>query len=137
MKQFVLHGNIPAKKNSKEIRIIYKKTSKGPKPIPQVRSSERYMNWHDMALQELMIQKRGYSTDRAKLIFSFYWGDYIRRDSDNGVSSIFDTLVDAGILTDDNWKVAYRYVVNNDYDKSNPRCEIQIYEPDEIVQIDF
>lgn len=131
MKEFVLHGNVPSKKNSKEIRIIYKKTPKGPKPIPQVRSSDRYMAWHDSAVQEILFQKRGFCTERCKMILNFYWGDNIRRDSDNGTSSIFDTLVDAGILPDDNWKVINRYQVFNDYDKSNPRCEIKIFDPNE------
>ena len=51
-----------------------------------------------------------------------------RRDSDNQLSSILDTLVDAGIIEDDNWKVIPVKLILDDYDKGNPRVELEIEE---------
>lgn len=84
-----------------------------------------------------MLQKRGYSVERCKILFKFYHGDYLKRDSDNQVSSILDTLVDAEILKDDNWKFVSKFAVSNDYDKSNPRVEFTILQPDEKVTIEL
>lgn len=134
MKQFVILGEVASKKNNKEIAYKY---LKGGKKIPFLRCSDRYNKWHDSALEQLMLQRKGAYYERAKLIIKFYYGTLRDKDADNGTSSIFDTLVDAGILKDDNWKVAGRYFVDSDYDKSNPRVEINIYEPTEKLTIDF
>lgn len=46
------------------------------------------------------------------LYLEFTHGDRVRRDSDNGVSSILDLLVDCGILPDDNWMVVSKILTN-------------------------
>ncbi|MCQ2086446.1 MAG: RusA family crossover junction endodeoxyribonuclease [Bacilli bacterium] len=139
MKQFIIHGTVASKKNSKEITIRYVKNPKTGRtsPKPFVRSSDRYMQWHDSAITELMYQKQGFFIERGKIILKFYFGDRIRRDADNGVSSVFDTLTDAGIIPDDNWNVLFKHMVECDYDKSNPRVEVYIYSPDEKVVVEF
>lgn len=135
MKYFELYGNIPSKKNSKEISIIKKKTAKGYKSVPSVRCSDRYKLWHDVAVIELRKQARGFHTEKCKIVMRFFYGDNIRRDTDNGVSSIFDTLVDAGILEDDSWKNVPEHHVSGGYDKALPRCEIEIYDLDERIEL--
>jgi Holliday junction resolvase RusA-like endonuclease len=60
------------------------------------------------------------------LYLEFTHGDRVRRDSDNGVSSILDLLVDCGVLQDDNWMVVSKIVTTNLYDKGNPGVQISI-----------
>ena len=57
---------------------------------------------------------------------SFIHGDNIRRDSDNGVSSILDLFVDLGVLPDDNWKVVKSIQVTNEYEKGQPSVQVAI-----------
>lgn len=134
MKQFVILGEVASKKNNKEI--AYKFLKDGKK-IPFIRCSDRYTKWHDSALEQLMIQRKGAYYEKAKLLIKFYYGTLRDKDADNGTSSVFDTLVDAGILKDDNWKVAGRYAVDSEYDKSNPRVEIWILNLDEKYTLEF
>ena len=56
----------------------------------------------------------------------FTHGDLIRRDSDNGSSSILDLLVDCGVLKDDNWKVVKKLEIENEYVKNQPSCSVEI-----------
>ena len=41
-------------------------------------------------------------------------------------TSILDLLVREGVIVDDNWSIARRLIVENDYEKGNPYCEITI-----------
>ena len=59
---------------------------------------------------------------------TFYHGDMKRRDSDNQLSSVLDTLVDAGILEDDNWKIIPEKHIYDAYDKGAARVELEIEE---------
>lgn len=120
--KFTLFGETPSKKNS---RI----NTRSGKSFP----NQRYMKWHNSVVQELniMLLKKNIwpiTNSKIKLTITFYHGDLVRRDSDNQLSSILDTLVDAKILPDDNWKVIPRKVINDEYDKGNARCEIEIEE---------
>lgn len=115
-----IRGETPAKKNS---RI----TLKNGRTIP----SKRYRAWHSAALFQLDEQWKNKNHDcfekEIKVNFHFFHGDNRRRDSDNGVSSIFDTLQDAGIISDDRWQIVKEFSVKNS--KSDvPRCEIKIIE---------
>lgn len=67
---------------------------------------------------------------RLALTLTFYHGDLKRRDSDNQCSSILDTLIDAGIIADDNWKVIPIKHIFDFYDKGNARCVVNIEELD-------
>lgn len=115
---FVIIGETPAKKNS---RIVLR----NGRNIP----SKRYSIWHTAAQAELMSQKeRGFVPIETPVIINlkFFHADKRRRDSDNGVSSILDTLVDSGILKDDNWQIVRILNVYNFFDRKNARCEIDI-----------
>ena len=122
--KILLEGETPSKKNS---RIFNTKTKRS---FP----NQRYMTWHNrvvsilnyhMATNRLMPIPEG---KQVRLTVTFYHADYKRRDSDNQLSSILDTLVDAEILSDDNWKVIPEKHIYDKYEKNNARCVIDIEE---------
>lgn len=91
------------------------------------------MKWHNAVVSELsylLLTKKIHSFVgvKVRLTLTFWHGDLVRRDSDNQLSSILDTLVDAGILEDDNWKIIPRKIINDEYDRGNPRVDIEIEE---------
>jgi len=107
----------PSKKNS---RVVDRRTGR---TFP----NKRYTEWHKAAYSYLL-QQGAYVAGEGPfaLYLEFTHGDRIRRDSDNGVSSILDLLVDCGILPDDNWMVVSKIVTTNLYDKGNPGVQISI-----------
>lgn len=127
MKHFTLYGETPSKKNS---RVFNYKTKR-------LYTSARYNTWHDKAMGELLQQKQGFTISECKIVMIFYHEDLIKRDADNAVNSIFDTLKDAGIIEDDNWKLIGKHYVENHLDRHNPRAEIYIYDPAEKITIKF
>lgn len=129
MFKLVIPGNTPSKKNSKQI------TVRGGRPI--VRCSDRYAQWNEAAVMTLRVQARGRKFTDCKIMISFYYGDRRKRDIDNGVASVFDTLKDAGIIEDDNYSLIPKCYVESHYDKDNPRAEITILEQNEFIEIRF
>lgn len=115
--RFYLSGETPAKKNSKRIvrhgRLI---------------SSQKFYEWHDLALSKLLKQEKPKSPLEAplKINLKFYHGDKMRRDSDNQTTSILDLLKDANIIKDDNWQIITKIQIQNFFDKNNSHCEIEI-----------
>lgn len=108
-----LHSETPAKKNS---RI----TLPDGRTIP----SKKYRQWHGGAKSEIELQmmcKRG-----EQLKTPIDYPICIRRDSDNGVSSILDLLQDSGILSDDNWQIVREISVRNRYEKNEAGAVIEI-----------
>lgn len=108
----------PSKKNS---RVIDRRTGRS---FP----STAYREWHQKASVWL---KSNYDLPALGegpfcLHLGFTHGDRRRRDSDNGVSSILDLLVDLKVLPDDCWEVVRKICVENGYDKGKPGCEISI-----------
>lgn len=104
---FRLNGDIPSKKNS---RIVLK----NGKNIP----SKAYQDWHKSAYISLYYQKleQGLKLpiDRPVTVcIEFCYKDKKRKDCDNGLSSILDTLVDSGILKDDKWQIVKNVVIEN------------------------
>lgn len=112
-------GETPSKKNS---RIN----------LPNGRSipNKRYTEWHRDAIAQICHQthEKAPYNDAIALSIHFTHGDRRRRDSDNGVSSILDLLVDAGILLDDKWEIVQEIHVKNTYEKNNAGCQIVINE---------
>ena len=93
MKLYVLHGTIPAKKNS---RI----NTRSGRSFP----SRRYAEWHEQAGLEIMSQ--GVQQFRqVRMTVAFQFRTNRRTDLDNKLSSILDLLQDLGILEDDRWQV--------------------------------
>jgi Holliday junction resolvase RusA-like endonuclease len=107
----------PSKKNS---RVVDRRTGR---TFP----NKRYTEWHKAASLYVR-QQNAHPLDEGPfaLYLEFTHGDRVRRDSDNGVSSILDLLVDCGILPDDNWMVVQKINVSNLYDKGNPGVNISI-----------
>lgn len=75
---------------------------------------------------------------QCKIYVEFYHDSEKRkRDADNGLNSVYDLLVDCGIIQDDKWQVIPRGLFDNFYDKLQPRAEIYIYDKDEETGIVF
>ena len=121
MEYFELKEETPAKKNSK---IMNTKTHR-------MFPSKRYQEWHDYVAFALRPKIRKCIEDRCYIVLIFCHGDARRRDSDNGVSSIFDALVDFSALKDDCWQILRNHHVFNCYEKGNPYCKVYIFEPEE------
>lgn len=114
---FILDGEVPAKKNSK---VLNTKTCR-------IFPNKTYRIWHDAALVQLLSQWDKIAVSGPCTInVSFTHGDKRRRDSDNGLSSVLDLIVDAGIISDDNWRVVPQITVKNDYQKGNAKAVIKI-----------
>lgn len=117
--QYTIIGETPAKKNS---RVINTKTGRS---FP----SKTYTAWHKDALLQIMGKRPKEPINKPVLVhLVFTHGDYRRRDSDNGCSSIMDLLTDAGVLIDDNWQIVRDIAITNRYEKNAPKCEITIQE---------
>ena len=123
MYRFIITGETPAKKNS---RIVLK----GGRNIPSV----RYRKWHTAAMNEIDSQLLLLKKEEAampiereiRIRMTFYHGDNSRRDSDNGASSILDLLTDCKVIKDDKWQIVRLLEIRNFFEKSNPRCLIEI-----------
>ena len=98
-----------SKKNSK------RKTKHG-KFIPSV----RYEIWNKMALAELDYQGPGIEFV-AEFVLEVTVPDFARRrDLDNMLTSVLDTLQDAGVLKDDDMKVLPDLRVRGELDERRP-----------------
>ena len=121
--KITLLGECPSKKNN---RVFNTKTKRS---FP----NQRYKKWHDAVVSQLhllMLQKQIYAITncKVKMTVTFVHDTLRRRDSDNQLSSVLDTLVDAGILEDDKWRVIPEKHIYDKYEKGNARCEIEIEE---------
>lgn len=117
--KFTILGQCIPKKNSKNI-VFNVRTQK-----PFIISSKNYTEWHGGALWQL---KRVEKVTEYPVTLSvvFYVKDNRRRDNSNMLSSIEDTLIDAGILKDDSWQLLNIGSVRSEIDRKNPRAEISL-----------
>lgn len=117
--KLTLHGEPPSKKNS---RI----NTRSGRSFP----SKKFSQWHAGAVSEIRRQWEGAPlAGTLNIALVFLHKDKKRRDSDNQVSSILDTLVDAGVLQDDSWRIVRWISVTNITDPERKgRCEITIME---------
>ena len=119
--EITLSGEVPAKKNSRV-------NTRSGRSFP----SHRYVSWHERAAFSVRAQAGGRTVEGAcEISLTFVHGDLRRRDGDNGVSSVFDLLVDCGIIRDDNWRCVRAFSVRNFYQKNSPRCEVLIRKIDD------
>ena len=119
---YELKGETPSKKNSK---IFNTKTHRC---FP----SAKYRTWHDYAELALRPMIKECIENKCYIILVFCHGNNIRRDSDNGVNSIFDMLQDLSAITDDRWQIVRQHCVFNTFEKGNAWCKIYIFKPEEV-----
>lgn len=110
-----IKGRTPSKKNSRNIVC----RGRFPMNLP----SDRYVAWHKEALAQLV----GIEPIKSEhLRITIYPPDARKADLTNKAESVMDTLVDAGILEDDNWFVVNEITLKfGGIDKENPRAEIE------------
>lgn len=65
---------------------------------------------------------------QCKMKVTYYFKDKRRHDPGNYDKMLLDGLVEAGIIKDDNYDVIKEYTTIGNYDKNNPRVEIEISE---------
>ncbi len=95
--KIIIYGNTPSKKNSKII------SCRGNRPC--LFPSSKY-------------------TD--KITLTFYAGDNRKFDLTNKAESIMDTLVDAGLIEDDNYSIISELCLKfGGVEKNQARCEIE------------
>jgi Holliday junction resolvase RusA-like endonuclease len=112
--KIVIYGSCPSKKNSK---IISCRNNR-----PCLFPSAKYTKWHKDALLQLI--GKGKITSK-ELNLTFYAADRRKFDLTNKAESIMDTLVDAGLLSDDNISViSTLHLKFGGVEPGNARCEI-------------
>lgn len=112
-----IHGPVPSKKNSKRVIRAHGRTLVLP--------SEAYEQWHKLAVMQLDGTKPIDGT--VSVSITFYAGTLTKFDLTNKAESVMDTLVDCGIIADDNYTVVpIVTLIFGGLDRSNPRAEITI-----------
>lgn len=116
--KLTIYGSTPSKKNSKIISCAGNR--------PRLFPSSKYTSWHKEALLQL-IGKKAITSNKIKI--TFFGQDNRKFDLTNKAESIMDTLVDAGLLEDDNYEfVSELLLVYGGVDKLSPRAEIEYEE---------
>lgn len=114
--EITIPGQTPSQKNNKQII---------PSRPPRLVDNPRVKLWRkDTAKFLRETYKEDLKDKQVIAIYTFYMKDRTRRDIDNMISSCNDALVEAGILSDDNWKVLRIGGAEAHLDKENPRAEI-------------
>ena len=111
-----IDGETPAKKNSRIFSFKLKRS------FP----SSRYTKWHKTAVESIRKQTVHTFEGPVMIEVTFVHGDNRRRDSDNGLSSILDTLVDSKVLKDDSWQIVQEVRILNEYSKGESYCDIYV-----------
>ena len=113
---FDLHGVIPSKKNS---RITQRSTGRS---FP----SAKYTAWHRESMKYLPRVKASDNPLHIRIDFRL---DSLRaRDLSNMTESVMDLMVDAEIISDDNWKVVPRLTLSGKLDRNDPGATVTIYQ---------
>ncbi len=127
MSQMVLkvNGRIPSKKNSKQI------IKCGGRPV--IISSKDYIKWERDAAFSLGLQAEGHGVSlpivQCTVSIEIMFPDARRTDLSNKAEGLLDSLVKAGVLTDDNWRVVNRLeliAIGSDKDNAGARITINI-----------
>lgn len=118
-------GQTVSQKNSKQII---------PSRPPRLVDNPIVKKWRNETAKYLAeTYKEDLKEKQVIAIYTFYLKDRVRRDIDNMISSCNDAIVQAGILSDDNWKVLRIGGAEAVLDKDNPRAEITLVEDEWIV----
>lgn len=118
--EVVIPGQAVSQKNNKQII---------PSRPPRLVDNAIVKKWRNETAKYLSDTYTEHFRDKQVVaIYTFYLKDRVRRDIDNMISSCNDALVQAGILSDDNWKVLRIGGAEATVDKDNPRAEIVLVE---------
>ena len=79
---------------------------------------------HEMI--KLVTIGKNYNIDKCKMTIIYYFKDKRRHDPANYDKFVLDGLVEANIITDDNYSVIQEFTTIGGYDKNNPHTEIII-----------
>lgn len=121
MLELVIRGQVLAQKNSKQI--AYNRAT----GRPFIMSSASVKTWQNSAsIQLLKYRIKEPLTGKQEISITFYVKDNRRRDLDNMLTTIQDSLVHAGILQDDSWQHLSIGKIDARIDKENPRAEITL-----------
>lgn len=71
---------------------------------------------------------KNYNINKCKMTITYYFKDRRRHDPSNYDKFVLDGLVEAKIITDDNYDVITEFTTKGGYDKENPRTEVVIEE---------
>jgi Holliday junction resolvase RusA-like endonuclease len=114
-----IEGTVPSKKNGRRFVVAGGRVRSMP--------SLNYEAWHTAALWQLKKVKPYSGEYPVTVSISLYFATKHRKDLDNVASSILDTLVDAGIIVDDDvTHVDMLETMFIAYDKANPRALVWI-----------
>ncbi len=121
--KMVIYGNPATKKNSMQ---IYKNNRTGR---PFLTQSKRYKDYaRDCAMQITGKYKQAIDYP-INLKCVYYRKTKHRVDLTNLLAATCDILTDCGVITDDNYKIVKSHDGSRiDFDKDNPRVEIEIME---------
>lgn len=119
--KITLPGIIPSKKNNQMIL----KTKTGRRFIAP---SKAYKEWHRAALIQIRLQNPQFKTLTfvRKMTITVFFTDRRKQDTINKAEGVLDTLVDAGIIEDDNYIVLPDILLIGRYRKGEPGVEIEI-----------
>lgn len=99
-------------------------------------SNQNVKAWQNSAdVQLLYYRIKEPLQERQELSIKFFVKDKRRRDLDNMLTTIQDSLVRAGILQDDSWQFIRIGLIDAEIDKENPRAEITLKPIDSISDL--
>lgn len=115
---FILPGNVPSKKNSRQVFVKNGRIINIP--------SKRYKEWHDECMN--LLEGFGTLCPPYEIIFVFWMKDNRRCDLDNKMASVLDLLQDCEIIEDDCWqKLTSIKARVGGISKDYPRVKIEIH----------
>jgi hypothetical protein len=115
---FIISGDTPSKKNSKQLIQVKGRTI----PIP----SKHYCQWEKAALKEIEWSE-GPLPDGVSVEITVYAQTRRLADLTNRAESVMDLLVSRGVLSDDNWAVVPFVAIKfGGVDRVRPRAEVVI-----------
>lgn len=120
MTTITILGQVPSQKNGKNVG-VNPRTGR-----VFVTSNAIVKAWQEEAAWQL--KSATAFPGKVAISYVFYVKDNRRRDLDNMVTSVNDSLVKAGIIADDSWQVLEIEGACGVYDKENPRVMIFINE---------
>lgn len=119
--RIVLLGDPRTKKNSQQMIMMGGK--------PRLLQSKAYRQYRDDCLRQITGDMRLKIDYPVNIQCVYYMGTRRRVDLVNLIEATLDILVDAWVLADDNSRIVVSHDGSTvDYDKGNPRVEIEIRE---------